>query len=230
VVSRTVEDVMTRKVLAVRESTPFKDIVRTLRRGGVSAVPVVDSQDRVLGVVSEADLMLKEEALDRDPPPMFERRRRRGERARAAAKQAEELMSTPAVTISPLASIIEAARTMHGSGVKRLPVVDEAGRLVGIVSRSDLIKVFLRSDQEISRDAEYQLALPLRMRPDAIRLSVRNGVVRVEGRVKTRGEFAATVDCLKRIDGVVAVDNALSFEVDDEESGTRFVSNDLARP
>lgn len=220
--SRTVADVMTRKVIAVRQSTPFKDIVRMLRRGGVSAVPVVDSQDRVLGVVSEADLILKEEALDRDSPPLFERRRRRRERAKAAAKQAGELMSTPALTINPLASIIEAARTMHGSGVKRLPVVDEARRLVGILSRSDLIKVFLRSDEQICRDAEDKLALPLRMRPDAIRVSVRNGVVRVEGRVKTRSEIAVTVDCLKRIDGVVAVDNALSFDVDDEGSGTWF--------
>lgn len=228
--SRTVADVMTRKVIAVRQSTPFKDIVGILRRSGVSAVPVVDSEDRVLGVVSEADVMLKEEALDREPPPLFERRRRRRERAKAAANQAGELMSTPAVTISPLASIVEAARTMHGRGVKRLPVVDEAERLVGIVSRSDLIKVFLRSDEEISRDAEDELALPLRVRPDAIRLSVRNGVVRVEGRVKTRSEVAVTVDCLRRIDGVVSVDNALSFDVDDGESGTWFVSNGFVGP
>jgi CBS domain-containing protein len=225
-----VADVMTWKVFAVRQSTPFKDVVGMLRRGRVSAVPVVDSQDRVLGVVSEADLMLKEEALDREPPPVFERRRRRRERAKAAARQAGEVMSTPAVTISPLASIVEAARAMHERRVKRLPVVDEAGSLVGIVSRSDLIKVFLRSDEEICRDAEDELALPLRMTPDAIRLSVRNGVVRVEGRVKTRSEIAATVDCLKRIDGVVAVDNTLAFDEDDDESGTWFVSNGLVGP
>lgn len=228
--SQTVADVMTRKVFAVRQSTPFKDVVGMLRRGRVSAVPVVDSRDRVLGVVSEADLTLKEEALDREPPAVFERRRRRRERAKAAGRQAGEVMSTPAVTISPLASIAEAARAMHERRVKRLPVVDETGSLVGIVSRSDLIKVFLRSDEEICRDAEDELALPLRITPDAIRLSVRDGVVRVEGRVKTRSEIASTVDCLKRVDGVVAVDNTLAFEVDDEESGTWFVSNGLVGP
>lgn len=213
---RTVADVMTRDVVAVRESTPFKEIVWRMRSRDVSALPVLDPDDHVVGVVSEADLLLKEEGLDMEPPPLFERRRRRGERAKAAGKLAQELMTRPAVTVSALAPIPEAARTMHRNGVKRLPVVDDRGRLVGIVSRADLIKVFLRSDEEIHAEAEDTLALPLRVHPDAVRVSVRNGVVRLEGRVRNRSEIAVTLDLFRRIDGVVAVESELDFEVDDE--------------
>ncbi len=212
---RTVADVMTRDVAAVRESTPFKEIVRRMRSRDISALPVLDPDDHVVGVVSEADLLLKEEGLDMEPPPLFERRRRRGERAKAAGKLAQELMTRPAVTVSALAPIPEAARTMHRNGVKRLPVVDDRGRLVGIVSRADLIKVFLRSDEEIHAEAEDTLALSLRVHPSAMLVSVRDGVVRLEGRVRNRSEIAATVNQVRTIDGVVAVETELDFEVDD---------------
>ncbi len=186
-----------------------------MRSRDISALPVLDPGDHVVGVVSEADLLLKEEGLDMEPPPLFERRRRRGERAKAAGKLAQELMTRPAVTVSALAPIPEAARTMHRNGVKRLPVVDDRGRLVGIVSRADLIKVFLRSDEEIHAEAEDTLALSLRVHPSAMLVSVRDGVVRLEGRVRNRSEIAATVNQVRTIDGVVAVETELDFEVDD---------------
>lgn len=196
-------------------STPLKEIVWYMRSRDVSAVPVLDSDDRVAGVVSEADLLLKEEGLDREAPPFFERRRRRRERAKAAGKLAKELMTSPAVTVGASATVAEAARTMHRNGLKRLPVVDDRDRLVGIVSRADLIKVFLRPDEEIRAEAEDTLALSLRVHPSAMLVSVRDGVVRLEGRVRNRSEIAATVKQVRTIDGVVAVETELDFEVDD---------------
>ena len=107
----------------------------------ISAVPVVDAGRRVLGIITEADLLLKQEHPDpkADISLIWTRRRRR-ERAKAAAAAASKLMTAPAVTVAPTATVTEAARRMHTAGVKRLPVVDETGRLVGIVSRADLLR------------------------------------------------------------------------------------------
>lgn len=212
----TMADVMTRDVLAVRASTPFKEIVWYLRSRDVSAVPVLDGDDRVIGVVSEADLLLKEEGLDQGLPPFFERRRRRRERTKAAAKSASELMTSPAVTVGIAATAADAARTMHEAGVKRLPVVDGGGRLVGIVSRADLLKVFLRTDGEIRSDVEDGLALPLHIHPSAILVEVCDGVVRLTGHVRNRSEIGVAATEARKIEGVVAVECTLDFEVDDE--------------
>jgi predicted transcriptional regulator len=187
-----------------------------MRSREVSALPVVGSDGRVIGIVSEADLLLKEEGLDLDLPPFFERRRRRKERAKARGKCAEELMTSPAVTVGAPTLIAEAARIMHHNAFKRLPVVDDRGRLLGIVSRADLIKVFLRSDEEIEADVENSLALSVHIHPSAVLVSVVDGVVRLEGRVKNRSEIASAMNQARRADGVVAVECELDFEVDDE--------------
>jgi CBS domain-containing protein len=133
-----VKDLMTTPVVTVGPATPFKEIVARLAEHRVSAVPVVDDHGRVLGIVSEADLLLKEEfpQPDRDIP-MFWTKRRRLEREKAAATTARDLMSIAVVSIAPEATAAEAARRMHSAKTKRLPVVAEGGRLVGIVSRGD---------------------------------------------------------------------------------------------
>ena len=213
---RTVADLMTKDVVAVRATTPFKEIVWQMRSRDVSAVPVLDAEDRVIGVVSEADLLLKEERLDLSLPPFFERRRRRKERAKAAARSAAELMTTPPITIGAAATVSDAARAMHEAGVKRLPVVDGGGRMVGILSRADLLKVFLRTDGEIRADVEDALALPLRVHPSAILVDICDGVVRLSGRVKNRSEIALATADARRVDGVVAVECVLAYDVDDE--------------
>src|SRR5512133_3720824 len=133
-------------------NTPYKELVRLLTSRRVSAVPVVDNRGRVLGVVSEADLLRKQEQPARPFARLPSARRRRRERAKAEATVAAELMTRPAVTVDPLATVTEAARRMHRAGVKRLPVVDVVGRLVGIVSRVDLLKGFLRPDEELRRE------------------------------------------------------------------------------
>jgi CBS-domain-containing membrane protein len=137
---RTVQDVMTREVVAVRGPTPFKELVRLLNKHRVTAVPVLDDTGRlVVGVVSESDLALKEVAPLREAHiPAFETPKHRGERAKAASLTAAELMTAPAVTVGPEELVAAAARRMYDRRVKRLPVVDHGGALVGIVTRADL--------------------------------------------------------------------------------------------
>jgi CBS domain-containing protein len=146
---QTVQDVMTTDVVCAHPNTSYKELVELLATRRVSAVPVVDDRGHVVGVVSEADLLCKREQPARPALRLLSAPRRRRERVKAQATVAAELMSRPAVTIDPQATVAAAARRLHASGVKRLPVVHAGGRLVGIVSRVDLLKGFLRSDEEL---------------------------------------------------------------------------------
>ena len=140
---------MTRAVVRARRDMPFKEIVKLLAENDVTAVPVVDDLDRPMGVVSEADLLRKSSSQSdpsgRTPIPYLEA----WERAKAEGARAEEVMSAPAVCARPEWTVVEAARLMAVQNVKRLPVVDEADRLQGIVSRGDLLRIFLRRDDAI---------------------------------------------------------------------------------
>src|SRR4051794_921453 len=133
----TVGDVMTRSVASVSLETSYRDAVDTLTDRRISAAPVVDADGRVLGVVSEADLLHKIEADDAHGPGRVARPSRRAA-AKAHAATAAQLMTAPAITIGPRASVGEAARRLEREGVKRMPVVDDDGRLIGIVARRDL--------------------------------------------------------------------------------------------
>jgi CBS-domain-containing membrane protein len=153
--------------------------VACLAEHRVTALPVVDDQGLVLGVVSEADLLLKEEFPhpDQDLPLVWTRRRRR-ERAKAAASTAGDLMTVAVVSISGEATVAEAARGMHTAGVKRLPVVDERGRLVGIISRADLLKVFRRPDEDLRREILDQVLMgQFALDPSRFLITVHDGVV-----------------------------------------------------
>src|SRR3990172_3886214 len=133
----TVSDVMTRDVVTVDALAPFKEVVRLMQEHRVSALPVVDDDDVLVGIVSEGDLILREDPGLAGRRPFFGGRRGAPAGAKAAGKLAHELMSTPVISVSPTAALGEAARLMHRNEVKRLPVVDEEGRLVGIVCRAD---------------------------------------------------------------------------------------------
>lgn len=202
----TVADVMTRTVVALVSDTEFKDIVKAMGRWHVSALPVVDGEHMVVGVVSEADLLPKEEFRDGDPDP-YARLRRLSDLAKAGARTAEELMTAPAVTTRADATLAQAARTMARRRVKRLPVVDGDGVLLGIVSRSDLLKVFLREDEDIAREVRDQVAAFLF--PDLtepLRVSVRAGVVTVTGRVPDTSVVPVVARLVRAVEGVVDVD------------------------
>jgi CBS domain-containing protein len=212
-----VRDMMTTDVVTVEASTPFKEIVARLAGRRVSAVPVVDAGGRVLGVVSEADLLLKEEHPDAEQSvPLVWTRRRRIEWDKAAGTVAGELMTAPPVTVPPTATVADAARHMHAARVKRLPVVDEDGRLLGIVSRADLLKVFARPDDAIRLEVVDQVILrELMMDPSRFFVRVQDGVVCVEGAVERRTLVPFVVRAVQGVEGVVRVEDRLVYEVDD---------------
>ncbi|MFJ8632384.1 CBS domain-containing protein [Streptomyces sp. NPDC093568] len=203
---RTVADLMTRDVVRARRETPFKEIVELLAENDVTAVPVVDELDHPLGVVSEADLLRKCSAQadpsGHTPIPHLEA----WERAKAAGARAEELMSTPAVCAHPEWSVVEAARLMAAKNVKRLPVVDEADRLRGIVSRSDLLRIFLRRDDAIRDEiTEDVLRRTLGLAPSDVTVEVREGEVTLTGSVEVSSLIPIIERLCGNVDGVVAV-------------------------
>jgi CBS-domain-containing membrane protein len=214
---RHVRDVMTREVVTVDERASFKEVATLIAEHRVSALPVLDGKGRVAGIVSEADLLLKEEFAEKPTKDrLFQSRRQRETRAKAAGDTAAELMTSPAVTVGPDASVAEAARLLHRHGVKRLPVVDPAGPLLGIVSRADLLKVFLHSDADIAREVRQQVLMrAMWMDPDTVVVDVRDGVVALTGQLERRSLIPITVSLVHGIDGVVDVIDRLTFELDD---------------
>jgi CBS domain-containing protein len=216
-----VKDLMTTQVVTVGPETPFKEIVARLAQHRVSAVPVVDDRRLVLGVVSEADLLLREEFPEPEQDlPLWWTRRARLDRAKAAASVARDLMTVAVVAVSPEAAVAEAARRMHTAKVKRLPVVDHSGRLVGIISRSDLLKVFDRSDQDIRREIiEEVIVGEFVMAPSRFFLHVTDGVVVLQGRVERRNLLPYLVRAVQGVEGVVRVENRLTYDIDDRDAG-----------
>ncbi|MFF8594583.1 CBS domain-containing protein [Streptomyces sp. NPDC015220] len=213
---RTVEELMSRDVVRARPETPFKELVRLLEENDVTAVPVVDELDRPMGVVSEADLLRKSadrtDPSGRTPIPHLEA----WERAKAEGSRAEELMSAPAVCARPEWTVVEAARLMEAQNVKRLPVVDEADRLLGIVSRADLLRVFLRRDEaireEISKDV---LRRTLGLDPRDVTVEVRDGRVTLAGKVEHRSLIPVIEQLCRGVDGVVSATAQIAVGTDD---------------
>jgi CBS-domain-containing membrane protein len=212
-VKRTVSDVMTRTVVVVSESAPFKNVVRRMHEYRVSALPVVDDEGRLVGIVSEADLILKEDPELEEGARLFDRRH---ERRKAAGLTSRQLMTSPVVTVGPGATLGEAAGLMHRRAVKRLPVVDGSGRILGILSRADLLKVFLRDDGEIEREIrEDVIRRTLWIDPDTVSVAVRDGVARLEGQLERRSLIPMIEQLVTAVEGVVGVEEHLSFLVDD---------------
>jgi len=212
-----VGDVMTREVVAVEATTSYREIVDVVLRRGVSAVPVVDGSLRVLGVVSEADLLHRvERAGEPAQRRVFESRRRRGARGKSEALLAGGLMTAPAVSTHPEAPLSAAARLMDREQVKRLPVLDDLGRLVGIVSRADLLRVHLRSDAEIREDVVQEvLRRVLAVRDGLVTVTVRHGEVTLAGRLDRRSAVDLAGRLAGQVSGVVRVVNAIAYDADD---------------
>ncbi|MEV7127642.1 CBS domain-containing protein [Streptomyces sp. NPDC093260] len=200
-----VSDVMTRRVVALRTGAAFKDIVRAMQEWRVSALPVLDAGGRVVGVVSEADLLPKEEYSEGDVG-RYGQVQHLAEVHKADAVTAGELMSTPAVAVTPDATLACAARVMARRAVKRLPVVGPDGTLRGIVSRSDLLKVFLRDDEAIAEDVRDEVVARLFGTPaEAVRVDVRDGVVTLTGRVRETALVPLAARLARAVAGVVDV-------------------------
>jgi CBS-domain-containing membrane protein len=207
--SRTVREIMSPQVVTASSRTPFKELARLMEDHRISAVPVLDDRRRVLGVVSEADLLLKEAG----------RRQKLGMRAalldpdqaaRLTALVADDLMSAPAVTVGPDETVSAAARIMVQRRVKRLPVVDEAGTLVGIVSRADVLKVFLADDAVLEQEVRAALDGTLGAEAAAgLTVAITEGVVSIGGMLGDSSSIPAVALAVGGVDGVVDVNFAL---------------------
>ncbi|MFD4973320.1 CBS domain-containing protein [Streptomyces sp. NPDC058424] len=205
-----VGDVMTPAVVAVGRKALFKDIVERMDQWQVSALPVLEGDGRVIGVVSEADLLPKEEFRDSDPD-RFTQLRRLTDLAKAGAVSAEELMSTPAVTVHTDATLAEAARIMALRHVKRLPVVNTEGVLEGVVSRGDLLKVFLRPDNELADEIRRDVVDVLFPAPiEPVHIMVTDGVATLTGRVGESARIPLAMRMVQGVEGVVGVDCRLT--------------------
>jgi CBS domain-containing protein len=214
--NNVVRDVMTEDVICVTGDTPFKEIVNTLSKHRVSAVPVVDADQKVLGVVSESDLLAKvvtggdpEARIEDGPSPRVQTRRK------SHGEVARELMSSPAVTIHADSSVVHAARVGAMARVRRLPVVDAIGSLVGIVTRSDLLRVFLRNDEEIGTHIVAMFASQFCMDTTAVNIAVHDGVVTLTGEVERRLLIRPLLDAVRATAGVVGVHDKLTYRFDD---------------
>ena len=212
-----VRDVMTREVRTVEPTTGFKQMVGLIEEAGVGALPVVFDTRHLVGIVSETDLLLKEEGPEQDDRHIFETRARRLERAKAEGRAAYQVMSSPVVSARPDMPVPQAARLMHEKRVKHLPVVDGDGCLLGIVSRGDLLRVFTRDDEALRREILDDLVLKaLWMEPDSIEVEVADGVVRLSGELERRSAVTILLRLVASIPGVVACEDAgLRFRVDD---------------
>jgi CBS domain-containing protein len=208
-----VAEVMTTEVLTVTPGTPLKDVAALLQAGRISGVPVVDRDGCVLGVVSEADIILKE----RRPP-----QRTRWQRlhranaldAKAMARTAGEAMTSPAVTITAERRVEAAASLMLDRAVNRLPVVDNEGRLVGIVTRADLVRAFVHTDEQIEREIREEVLLrDLWLEPEDFHVAVVHGDVTIAGALANDAERALLARRIALVPGVVTVDVQMSAPV-----------------
>jgi CBS-domain-containing membrane protein len=206
-----VQDVMTTRVVAVPETAEYKEIVTLLRRHRVSAVPVVDPGGKVTGVVSGADLLMKQTAPAM-PTGTVRLAWRLRSKSKASAVTAAELMTSPAVTVGSDASVGQAARLMQDRHVKRLPVVDAGGHLVGIVSRVDVLSVYERPDDEIRHEITAGvIAGRFRLDPLAFEVTVKSGIVTMSGQAESRTVALNLLSAVLHVEGVVAVRDRLGY-------------------
>ncbi len=212
----TVDDVMTRDVVTVPPTATFHEMNGLMTERGVSALPVVDQGGELLGIVSEADLLLKEAAPRPRRQWLPERGRSADLQRKADAVDAAGVMTTPVVSVRSGAWVAAAVRLLHEHQIKRLVVLGLDNRMVGIVSRHDLLAGFSRSDDEIRADVvDGVIPRWLLVDPVHIGIEVHGGVVRLSGTVERRSDAEVLPHLVRGLDGVVDVESALEFSLDD---------------
>jgi CBS domain-containing protein len=212
-----VRDVMTTTLATVSPDRPLRDVARLLVDRGISGVPVVAADGTVLGVVSEADFLAKEGAVEPGRHRFLSRLFGEGpDAAKVEARTAGEAMTAPAITTTPDALVRDAAATMVDRRVNRLPVVDH-GRLVGIITRADLVRVFTRSDAELAAAvvAAIEAGTSATPAPGGLEVEVRDGIVRLAGTVDRRSLAETAAAIARDVGGVVRVDDHLTWIEDD---------------
>lgn len=220
-----VQELMTKDVLTIGPEAPLKDVAALLVERGISGLPVCDAERRVLGIVSEGDVLYKEH----DPA-------RRGKGgplawlvdggssaalAKARARTVRDAMTSPAITVAPWTSVAEAARLMTERGVNRLPVVRN-DELVGIVTRADLVRAFARGDAEIEREiVDDLLGRTLWAEEGTVDVEVSRGSVTLTGVLPSRSEAELLERLAARVPGVVSVESRVTWQVDDSGAKAR---------
>ncbi|MEV6481841.1 CBS domain-containing protein [Streptomyces sp. NPDC051576] len=236
-----VGSVMTTDVVRAEIGTPFKEVAHLLATHRISGLPVVDEDDKVVGVLSETDLMMHQATT----PEPYEIKHGSGlavltpgarrQAAKGRARTAGDLMTAPPVTVHADDTIVRAARVMAQRHVERLPVLDEEDRLVGIVTRRDILQVFLRSDEEIRDEVMKEvLVRTLWLAPNNVDVSVTEGVVTLTGHMERKSETEIARSMTRRLDGVVDVVDELTYRLDDarlrvEEQALHGVADDWLR-
>jgi CBS-domain-containing membrane protein len=215
--SSTVAGVMTTRVVAVRDNVRFKHIATLLTNFRVSAFPVLDEGGKVIGVVSEGDLLSKEalvEALGMGAARLGDTSGAlpHDEFSRAAAVTAADLMTKPPVTITPSEPVASAARLMYQCKVKRLPVVSETGQLVGIISRADVLSVYSRPDAEIAQEIRQNVIVnEFLTDPRHFTVTVKDGIVTLEGHPETARQGRDILAEVWHVEGVVSARDRLTY-------------------
>jgi CBS domain-containing protein len=208
-----VKDIMTAGVVTVRPGTEYREMAAMFSQHRVSGFPVVDDEGKVIGVVSETDL-LAVAAADPDPGPHPAPRGWRPHRRQLTVGEATAgaVMTHPAVTIGPDAPVRDAARLMHSLRLQRLPVVDHDGHLAGIITRSDVLAVFRRPDEEIRREVSQDvIADGFFTDPARFTVTVHDGIVTLEGAPGSAVLGASLVEQCRHLEGVVAVRDRLTY-------------------
>ena len=203
-------DVMTREVLVARPETTFRELVRLIEDHHVHALPVVDELGRVLGIVAESDLL--KEGLTEEHVRTFLQHRGR---VRPAGTMAGDMMTSPAVTIDSSQSLSQAARVLHQRHLGRLPVVEHDGRLIGIVTRSDLLTVFLRTDEDLLVAVQEAIAAVDDSPSPTISATVDDGVVVLQGSAPLLSQLMVVGDHVRRVPGIVHLDVKATAAIDD---------------
>ncbi|GAA5076205.1 CBS domain-containing protein [Thermocatellispora tengchongensis] len=210
-----VKDVMGRVAIAVTPDAGFADIVAAMKRYAVGAVTVIDAGRRPIGVVSADDLLLKETDTARHSTSMYEDDRAREEHRKAAAMTAAELMTTPALTVTPDTPVREAARLMHRHRVKQLPVVDPgSGRIAGTLHQVDALRVFTRPAAELEAEIRAVIA-DIGLDPASFSIGLDGGVAAIAGRVARSSQAIQLVRAVQAVEGVIDVVAGLTPDRDD---------------
>jgi CBS domain-containing protein len=229
-----VREVMTEDVLTIGPEAPLKDVAKVMVANGISGLPVCDIEGHVVGVISEGDILYKEHdpterrlggplgwLVDGSPDD-------KDATAKAQAVTAGTAMTSPAVTIPPYESVSQAARVMCERKVNRLPVV-KAGKLVGILTRADLVRAFTRTDAEIEQELrEDVLARTMWIEPGRVDVAVRNGVVTLTGGLRVRADVELLERLASRVPGVISVESDVRWEIDDTtRKGRRAIEHQV---
>lgn len=211
-----VGNLMTKGVITIGPEAPLKEAARRMIEAGVSGLPVTDADGKLAGIITEADFVATEADRRKRKRARLLRYVYRDEEITSQERLVGDVMTSDVKTIGPDEDHAEAARLMEKAGIKRIPIVDEEGVLIGLLSRSDILRAFARPDQDIIDEAvDHVMKEVLWINPERVEVSCVDGNVTLNGRLHNRSDAQLLTELTKRLDGVVSVNDQLSFEIDD---------------